>query len=129
MALAFLGVQKPLALKARWVTLDLYRSLIRRAHQFEKPHEKFLVDTIRERFRFHRHESSRPRVLSLLKEGNEALRILEEAPANTLYMERIDALVRAEAGPLKHSVKKLRRIPNVSISLSSPMPIAETAHF
>ncbi|KAI7850038.1 hypothetical protein BDC45DRAFT_519245 [Circinella umbellata] len=116
MALAFLGVHKSLALEARWLTLDLYRSLIKSTRQLKESNQHhFLINTIRERFRFHKHESSRPRVLGLLREGNEALRILEEAPHNSIYMERIDALAEAKAGPLKHSVEKLRRIPNLKI--------------
>ncbi|KAI9484798.1 hexokinase-domain-containing protein [Zychaea mexicana] len=95
-------------------------SLLKTARTFDNPNQqKFLADTIRERFRFHKHESSRPRVLRLLHEGNEALRILEEAPLNTVYMERVNALAHAEAGPLKHSVQKLNKRAVAAMDLRS----------
>ncbi|KAG2215269.1 hypothetical protein INT45_008191, partial [Circinella minor] len=102
--------------KIKKKTLDLYKSLLKSTRSLKDVNQHhFLINTIRERFRFHKHESSRPRILGLLREGNEALRILEEAPHNSIYMERINALAEAKAGPLKNSVEKLRRIPNLKI--------------
>lgn len=52
-------------------TLGLYRSLLRSTKDFDQ--RAFLLNTIRERFRFHQYETSRPRVLKLLTEGGKVL--------------------------------------------------------
>lgn len=39
----------------------------------------------------------------------QALEIMENAKSNSVYMERIDTLASAKAGPLKHVVDKVNK--------------------
>ncbi|KAJ8660207.1 hypothetical protein O0I10_004067 [Lichtheimia ornata] len=127
-ATAFQGVKPSIVKEARSATLDLYRSLLKAAAQFPESHQRyFLRETVRERFRFHRHETSRPRVLRCLQEGSKALEIMWDAKSNAVYMERIDALATAKAGPLKHVVGKLRRIPDLNKRASAALDIRSSS--
>ncbi|KAI9320706.1 hypothetical protein BX666DRAFT_1875314 [Dichotomocladium elegans] len=119
-ATAFLGISPALASEARQATLELYRCLLKASRKLPEPHQRQFVNaTIRERFRFHRHETSRSQVLKRLSEGNKAYILLNEAQNNSQFLERIDTLARGKAGPLRHVIHKLDKRASAAMDIRS----------
>ncbi|KAL1930022.1 hypothetical protein VTP01DRAFT_1176 [Rhizomucor pusillus] len=111
---AFQGPRRQLAKETRQFTLSLYRHLLAEANAFQQPiHRQFLRERIRERFRFHQKETSRKNIFKCLEEGVKTLDMMRTAKVNTVYMNRINDLAKARAGPLKHVVHNLRNIPDL----------------
>ncbi|KAI8077754.1 uncharacterized protein BX664DRAFT_343401 [Halteromyces radiatus] len=113
--LPFRSKDKLVATQCRNLTLSLYRSLLRAAHQFDTPEQQwFLHNTIRERFRFHQCETSRRKIVSLVSEGDKALHQLNQAlEGHSATKKYILDLSSAKIGPLHHVITKLRKIPNL----------------
>ncbi|KAJ2958610.1 hypothetical protein NQZ79_g5774 [Umbelopsis isabellina] len=96
-----LGPRKLIAL-ARQEQSNLQESLLRESAQFtESKVCTFLRTTIKERFRFHEHETSVKRASATLQEGQRALEVIRAAlEGNASYYGRIESMANAEIGPL-----------------------------
>ncbi|KAG2184940.1 hypothetical protein INT43_000853 [Umbelopsis isabellina] len=132
---AYCKLRPSLAFEIPFKTRVLYRSLLRESAQFNESKVcTFLRTTIRERFRFHKHETSARRALITIQEGqrvcvkrllkrfrpivdigffNKALKVMRAAlEGNDPYYRRIEAMANAEIGPLAFVKKKICRIAN-----------------
>ncbi|ORZ00637.1 hypothetical protein BCR43DRAFT_148875 [Syncephalastrum racemosum] len=121
------GLPRRIRLQIQHETFSLYRSLLRSARRTTESQQTFLRETIRERFRFHQHETSRHRTLQCIREGEQALRIIRESRTNIVFQERLDALAAGKAGPRAHAIQKLKSIPDVSLYDLSSNKVTHTS--
>ncbi|KAI7870190.1 hypothetical protein BDF14DRAFT_1775496 [Spinellus fusiger] len=105
-------LKKRLTRETKAITLELYRSLLKTTQRFkDESHKTFMWNTVKERFRFEKYNSSRSKTLTLLLQGEKGLQLMREAQqGNTLFIDRINAMVHGEVGPLHHTLQRLRKL-------------------